>query len=69
MFSTFIRHPQDLNIRAPVIILQYIVGLAVIEGIKSYESGYGEIPVRLKWPNDICACILSLLFSRIPQLT
>lgn len=28
--------------------------MAVVKGIKSYAKGYDKIPVKLKWPNDIC---------------
>ena len=46
-----IRH--NVNIRhAPVIFIQYIIALAVVESIRE-RSGYEDIPLRLKWPNDI----------------
>jgi len=54
IFSTVIRHTQELNITAPVVFIQYLVGLAVVEGIRNYAPGYERMPVRLKWPNDIC---------------
>jgi biotin--protein ligase len=54
MFSVCIRHALELNAQAPIIFLQYIVALAVVEGAKSYEPGYHDMPIRLKWPNDIC---------------
>lgn len=28
--------------------------MAVVKGIKSYAKGYEKLPVKLKWPNDIC---------------
>lgn len=28
--------------------------MAVVKGIKSYDKGYENMPVKLKWPNDIC---------------
>jgi biotin--protein ligase len=28
--------------------------MAVIEAVKAYGEGYDDVPVRLKWPNDIC---------------
>jgi biotin--protein ligase len=55
IFSTVIRHAQSLATIAPVVFVQYLVGLAIVEGIKSYAPGYGTMPVRLKWPNDIYA--------------
>ncbi|KAI4125198.1 MAG: hypothetical protein LQ338_004398 [Usnochroma carphineum] len=55
MFSTVIRHPMSLMPQAPVVFLQYLAALAIVEGIKTYDRGYERIPVRLKWPNDIFA--------------
>ena len=54
MFSTVIRHPISLTPQAPVVFLQYLAALAIVEGIKDYDLGYENLPVRLKWPNDIC---------------
>jgi len=59
IFSTVIRHAQELNITAPVVFVQYLVGLAVVEGIKNYAPGYEGMLVRLKWPNDICSAFPS----------
>ncbi|KAL8731151.1 MAG: hypothetical protein Q9181_004398 [Wetmoreana brouardii] len=55
MFSTVIRHPMSLMAQAPVVFLQYLVALAIVQGIQTYDHGYQRIPVRLKWPNDIFA--------------
>ena len=54
MFSTVIRHPASLTKTAPVIFLQYLAALAIVEGIKTYDVGYRDLDVKLKWPNDIC---------------
>ena len=54
MFSTVIRHPTSLASRAPVIFLQYLAALAIVQGIKTYGPGFGRLPIKLKWPNDIC---------------
>lgn len=54
IFSTVIRHPVSLLTHAPIIFLQYLAALAIVEGIKSYDVGFEKIPVKLKWPNDIC---------------
>jgi biotin---protein ligase len=44
---------------APIVFIQYLAGLATYQAIKTYSPdhgfGYGEMPVRLKWPNDIYA--------------
>ncbi|KAH0542169.1 hypothetical protein FGG08_003390 [Glutinoglossum americanum] len=55
IFSTCIRYPMELMTQAPVIFVQYIAAMAVVEGIKSYDTGYRDVPVKLKWPNDIYA--------------
>ncbi|KAI9729706.1 MAG: biotin holocarboxylase synthetase [Cirrosporium novae-zelandiae] len=55
IFSVVLRHPVDKLQSAPVVFLQYIAALAIIEGVKSYGKGYENLPVRLKWPNDIYA--------------
>ncbi|KAL8674139.1 MAG: hypothetical protein Q9168_001476 [Polycauliona sp. 1 TL-2023] len=55
MFSTVVRHQMSLTAQAPVVFLQYLAALAIVEGVKSYDHGYQRIPVRLKWPNDIYA--------------
>ncbi|KAI9746715.1 MAG: biotin holocarboxylase synthetase [Claussenomyces sp. TS43310] len=55
VFSTYIRHPIALSNSAPVIFVQYLAAIAIVEGIKSYDHGYSDVPVKLKWPNDIYA--------------
>ena len=64
MFSTVIRHPISLTPQAPVVFLQYLAALAIVEGIKNYDIGYENLPVRLKWPNDICMYLLRCLLDR-----
>ncbi|CAG8155375.1 unnamed protein product [Penicillium salamii] len=55
IFSTVVRHPVDKIQSAPVVFLQYLSAMAVVRGIKNYAPGYENIPVKLKWPNDIYA--------------
>ena len=45
---------MGLGMQAPVVLVQYLAAMAVVEGIKSYDVGYRDVPVKLKWPNDIC---------------
>lgn len=52
-FSLEIRHSFKLN-HAPVVFIQYIIALAVVESIRT-RPGYEDVPLRLKWPNDIYA--------------
>ena len=54
MFSTVVRHPTEMMAQAPVVFLQYLAAIAIVEGIKTYDTGFARIPVKLKWPNDIC---------------
>src|SRR5437016_3086561 len=58
IFSTSIRHSMSLSSSAPIVFIQYLAAMAVVEGIKTYDSAsyYSTLPVRLKWPNDIYAC-------------
>ena len=70
MFSTVIRHPMALMSGAPVVFVQYLAAMAVVQGVKSYDysesttsnhgsssrrSRYADLPIKLKWPNDIYA--------------
>ncbi|KAL9094733.1 MAG: hypothetical protein Q9165_003003 [Trypethelium subeluteriae] len=55
MFSTVLRHPLHLSTSAPVVFVQYLAALAIVQGITTYDHGYANVPVRLKWPNDIYA--------------
>lgn len=54
MFSTVVRHAVSLTQHAPVVFLQYLAALAIVEGIKNYDVGCQNLPIKLKWPNDIC---------------
>lgn len=56
MFSVVIKHPMAKMQAAPVIFVQYLAAMAIIAGIKSYDgSAYKNVPVKMKWPNDIFA--------------
>jgi biotin--protein ligase len=55
MFSTVIHHSFQLTQTANVIFIQYLAALAIVRGIKNYAPGYAELPIKLKWPNDIYA--------------
>lgn len=56
MFSTVIRHPMAQIQTAPVVFVQYLAAMAIVNGIKSYDGNlYKDMPVKLKWPNDIFA--------------
>nr|KAK5448604.1 biotin holocarboxylase synthetase [Exophiala xenobiotica] len=56
MFSTVIRHPMAQMQIAPVVFVQYLAAMAIVQGIKSYDGRhYKDLPIKLKWPNDIFA--------------
>ncbi|EWC44184.1 hypothetical protein DRE_06929 [Drechslerella stenobrocha 248] len=55
VFSVVVRHNVKHLTNAPVIFIQYLAALAIVESIKAYDSGYSDIPVYIKWPNDIYA--------------
>lgn len=52
----------DLPLRSPltqrnisVVFVQYLAVLAYCNAISSYGPGYEDLPVRIKWPNDLYA--------------
>ncbi|KAK4495830.1 hypothetical protein PRZ48_013098 [Zasmidium cellare] len=55
MFSTVFKHSLTLSNSAPVVFVQYLAAMAVVQGIKTYDRGYENLPIRLKWPNDVYA--------------
>lgn len=57
MFSTVIRHPMEKMNTAPIVFIQYLAAMAIVDGIKNYDHGYSEMPIKLKWPNDICTSL------------
>ncbi|KAG0310261.1 biotin holocarboxylase synthetase [Linnemannia gamsii] len=52
-FSMVLRHPVKA-VHASAVFVQYLVALAVVESVCSLP-GYEDLPLRLKWPNDIYA--------------
>ncbi|GJN82259.1 biotin holocarboxylase synthetase [Purpureocillium lilacinum] len=55
LFSTIINHPAHLAVSRPVVFIQYIAAVAIVEAIQSLDVEYANLPVKLKWPNDIYA--------------
>ncbi|EWG39595.1 hypothetical protein FVEG_02363 [Fusarium verticillioides 7600] len=55
IFSTVINHAAHLAVTRPVVFIQYITAIAMVEAVQSYDRGYENIPIKLKWPNDIYA--------------
>lgn len=60
MFSTVIRHPMEKMQSAPIVFVQYLAAMAVVKGIKTYDKGYEQLPIKMKWPNDVCKSPYSL---------
>jgi biotin--protein ligase len=58
LFSVVINHPAHLAASRPIVFIQYIAAVAIVEAIRSYDAGYENMPVKLKWPNDICKTLL-----------
>ena len=54
MFSTVVRHPMEKMQSAPIVFVQYLAAMAVVKGIKTYDKGYEQLPIKMKWPNDVC---------------
>ncbi|KAL6890649.1 biotin-protein ligase [Trichoderma evansii] len=55
LFSVIINHPAHLVSSRPIVFIQYLAAVAIVEAIRSYDTGYENMPVKLKWPNDIYA--------------
>ncbi|GMF03163.1 unnamed protein product [Ambrosiozyma monospora] len=65
--STLMKLPlknQDIH---PVSFVQYIATIAYIQAILTYGPGYENIPVRIKWPNDIYIMLPQYLGQVIPS--
>ncbi|KAG9065226.1 biotin holocarboxylase synthetase [Linnemannia hyalina] len=52
-FSMVLRHPFQAR-HASAVFVQYLAALAIVESVCSLP-GYEEVPLKLKWPNDIYA--------------
>lgn len=38
---------------SPIVFVQYLSAMAFTKAILAYDVGYNEIPVKIKWPNDV----------------
>ncbi|RIB04324.1 hypothetical protein C2G38_2222689 [Gigaspora rosea] len=52
-FSIMLKHSLKIN-PGSIVFIQYLLSLAVVEAVRA-KQGYEDIPLRLKWPNDIYA--------------
>lgn len=66
IFSSVINHPAHLAQSRPVVFIQYLAAIATVEAVRSYDGrgfrkdgagagAYADIPIKLKWPNDVYA--------------
>ncbi|KAK4654499.1 biotin holocarboxylase synthetase [Podospora pseudocomata] len=53
IMSTVINHPAHLASTRPIVFIQYLAAIAIVEAIKTYDVGYEDFPVKVKWPNDV----------------
>ncbi|KAI9873316.1 MAG: biotin holocarboxylase synthetase, partial [Pleopsidium flavum] len=60
---------MELTSKAPIVFVQYLAAMAIVEGIKTYDKGYQDVPVKLKWPNDICKQPFCPIIPVAPLLT
>lgn len=61
IFSTVVNHPAHIGATRPVVFVQYLMAIAIVEAILGYDGAargggaYADLPVKLKWPNDVYA--------------
>ena len=55
IMSTVITHPANLASSRPIVFIQYLAAIAIVEAVKSYDIGYEDVPLKIKWPNDVYA--------------
>ncbi|AEO64392.1 uncharacterized protein THITE_2110501 [Thermothielavioides terrestris NRRL 8126] len=53
IMSTVINHPAHYATSRPIVFIQYLAALAIVEAVRSYDEGYSEVPIKIKWPNDV----------------
>lgn len=51
--SFLLKIPQSITANSPVVFIQYLGSMAYTQAILEYGEGYDELPVKIKWPNDI----------------
>jgi len=59
--STVVNHPAHLAVSHPIVFIQYLAAISIVDAIHSYGPEYNNLPVKLKWPNDICKRTLSMI--------
>jgi len=54
--STVINHPAHIATTRPIVFIQYLSAIAIVEAVQSYlpsDPAYANFPIRIKWPNDV----------------
>jgi biotin--protein ligase len=54
IMSTVINHPAHIATTRPIVFIQYLAAIAIVEAVKSYDGArYADMPLKIKWPNDV----------------
>jgi biotin--protein ligase len=51
--SSLVKIPKRCINVAPLVFVQYLSSMAYTRALLEYDEGYNELPVKIKWPNDI----------------
>ncbi|VEU24075.1 DEKNAAC105247 [Brettanomyces naardenensis] len=65
--STLHKLPLPSAQRSPIVFLQYLSAMAFTKAIWEYGEGYSEVPLRIKWPNDIYILLPDYIGKNLPK--
>lgn len=65
--STLMKLPLSSAQRSPIVFVQYLSSMAFVEAVLSYGPGYDQIPLKIKWPNDIYILLPEFIGKDIGQ--
>ncbi|EPE07205.1 biotin apo-protein [Ophiostoma piceae UAMH 11346] len=54
-YSSYSSGGYSSSASRPVVFVQYLAAIAIVDAIGAYAPGFEELDVKLKWPNDIYA--------------
>lgn len=49
---------------SPIVFVQYLSAMAFTKAVFNYDVGYDEIPLKIKWPNDIYIMLPDFIGNR-----
>ena len=52
MFTVQLHIPLVSTLGQHISFLQHLIGIAAVQAVRE-QPGYSELPINLKWPNDI----------------